>query len=135
MKQASEEVMVAALQRLHTVKQAPVPMAAALGPEMIQFFKQGVQKRQTKFAGVADCWSTLVPDMINQHCSLESFHRGQLTVIVDTASHLYELKQLLLAGLQKQLLAACKSAGLRKISLKRGSWYDGQGKESKLKFQ
>jgi len=125
----------AALRRLHKAKQADAPKAVALGPEMIQFFKQGVQKRQTKFAGISDCWSRLVPEMINQHCCLESFHRGTLTVIVDTASHLYELKQLLLAGLQKQLLTACRSAGLRKIALKRGAWYDGDEKYSKLRFQ
>jgi hypothetical protein len=38
---------------------------------------------------------------------------------------LYDLKQLLLAGLEKQILIACKSTGLRKISLKMGRWYDG----------
>jgi hypothetical protein len=32
---------------------------------------------------------------------------------------------LLLAGLEKQLLAACKASGLRRITLKRGRWYDG----------
>jgi len=43
-----------------------------------------------------------------------------LTVLVDSAPHLYELQQLLLAGLELQLLAACKGAGLTKIQLKRG---------------
>ena len=43
-----------------------------------------------------------------------------LTVIVDSSAHLYELKQLLLAGLQQQLLLACKSTGLKKITLKPG---------------
>ena len=52
---------------------------------------------------------------------------GQLTVLVDSSPHLYELKQLLLAGLQKQLLVACKAAGLRKIHLKLGRWYDTTG--------
>ncbi len=59
------------------------------------------------------------------HCSLESFTRGSLTVFVDNSSHLYELKQLLLAGLQQQLLLACNAAGLRKIALKPGRWYEG----------
>ena len=135
MRRETEQATVAQLQRMQKFKAPAHSLASALGPEMIQFFKQGVQKRQAKFAGVADCWSRLVPEMINQHCCLESFHRGTLTVIVDTASHLYELKQLLLAGLQKQLLTACRSAGLRKIALKRGAWYDGDEKYSKLRFQ
>lgn len=114
----------AELSRLSRVKQHAAPLADALGPEMISFFKQSVQKRQTKLSKVAICWSHLVPELINDHCSLEALHRGTLTVVVDSASHLYELKQLLLSGLQDQLLLACASSGLRKIALKRGKWYD-----------
>jgi hypothetical protein len=32
------------------------------------------------------------------------------------------------------LLIACKSAGLRKIALKAGRWYDGDGADRKLRF-
>ena len=47
----------------------------------------------------------------------------------------YELKQLLLAGLQQQLLLACSSSGLRKIALRRGRWYDGEGpSDRKVRF-
>ena len=45
---------------------------------------------------------------------------GTLTVHVDSSAHLYELRQLLLAGLQDQLLLACAGNGLKKITLKRG---------------
>ena len=112
--------------RLARVKQAAPPATAALGPEMVAFFKGSVQKRQTKFAKIGDCWSQLVPQTLANHCALESFHRGTLTVLVDSASHLYELKQLLLVGLQQQLLLACVNTGLRKITLKPGRWYDVQ---------
>ena len=112
------------LQRLSRVKQPVRKEIPALGPEMLTFFKQNVQKRQTKFAPIAECWQKLVPDFLQQHTALESFNRGQLTVLVDSSSHLYELNQLLLAGVRKQLLIACKGAGLRKIVLKSGRWYD-----------
>src|SRR4051812_48172096 len=115
----------AELKRLHRVKQRAHPVVGALGPEMVSFFKDSVQRRQTKLASIAQCWATLVPETLNDHCALESYSRGSLTVIVDSASHLYELKQLLLAGLQNQLMLACRGAGLRKISLKPGRWYDG----------
>ncbi len=54
-------------------------------------------------------------------------------------SHLYELKQLLLAGLEQQLLLACKAAGLRKINLRPGRWYDAsdvasEGSSRKVRF-
>jgi hypothetical protein len=112
------------LERVHQVKTTTLPSGVPLGPEMVNFFKQSVAKRQTKLVKIAECWANLIPLLLNDHCSLESLHRGTLTVLVDSSSHLYELKQLLLAGLQDQLLIACKSAGLKKISLKLGQWYD-----------
>jgi hypothetical protein len=56
--------------------------------------------------------------------------------MVDSASHLYELKQVLLSGLEKQLMFACKGAGLRKITLRPGRWYDGDSSgDRKIKFR
>ena len=125
------------LARLHRVKQSRPATHAPLGPEMVSFFKQSVAKRHTKLSKIAECWGSLVPETLNDHCALESLSRGSLTVIVDSSSHLYELKQLLLAGLEQQIMIACKSAGLRKITLKPGRWYDdgaAQG-DRKLRFQ
>ena len=110
----------AELRRLSTIKQTRSDFATALGPEMVNFFQHSVQKRQTKLTQLAACWSQLVPETFADHCSLESLSRGTLVVLVDSASHLYELKQLLLAGLQQQLILACKFAGLKKITLKPG---------------
>jgi hypothetical protein len=124
----------AELRRISRVKQTTRVPEPNLGPEMVEFFKRSIQKRQTKFAKIGECWAALVPETFCEHTSLESFSKGTLTVLVDSASHLYELKQLLLAGLEKQLLLACKSAGLRKISLKRGKWYDGDGVAKKIRF-
>jgi hypothetical protein len=124
----------AELKRLHRVKQHEKPVMLSLGPELLGFFKSNVQKRQTKLASIAQCWSQVVPEHLLEHCALESFHAGTLKVIVDSSSHLYELKQLLLAGLDKQILFACKSAGLRKISLKPGRWYHGDGADRRIQF-
>ena len=123
------------LDRVFRAKQVRPDPAAPLGPQMIDFFQQSVRKRQAKFSQIAECWSKLVPVTLGEHCALESFVRGTLTVFVDSASHLYELKQLLLAGLQQQLLLACKGAGLRKIALKPGRWYDtADDRSRKLRF-
>jgi hypothetical protein len=116
------------------VKQINRPAGELLGPQMVSFFKQA-EKRQNKFGKIGECWAKLIPDTLNDHCALDTFSRGTLTVLVDSSAHLYELKQLLLAGLQQQLLLACKSAGLRKISLKPGRWYgDGEEGGRKLDF-
>ncbi len=112
------------LARLARVKHRELASGSPLGPELIGFFKQSVAKRQTKLVKIAEVWQILVPSTLIDHCALESLTRGSLTVLVDSSSHLYELKQLLLAGLQDQLLLACKSTGLKKITLKPGRWYD-----------
>ena len=127
----------AELRRLARVKHAPPPPVEALGPELVAFFKQSVQKRQTKLAQIAEAWGRLVPELLNEHCALEGFtpKTGTLSVVVDSASHLYELKQLLLAGLEQQLRLACSAGGLRKVSLRRGRWYEGEGpSDRKVRF-
>jgi len=127
----------AQLSRMHQAKSASNrPLSAAsLGDEMVDFFEKSVQKRQGKLVRIAEAWGLLVPGLLSEHCALESLSRGTLTVIVDSSSHLYELKQLLLAGLQDQLMLACRSAGLRKISLRPGRWYEGARGERRLKFR
>ena len=120
----TERIAEAELKRLSRIKSPARKPPARIGQEMIDFFKHSVQKRQNKFTRIAEFWSALVPPILNDHCALESFNRGSLTVIVDSSSHLYELKQLLLAGLQQQLLFTCRTAGLRKIMLKPGRWYE-----------
>jgi hypothetical protein len=124
------------LRRLQRHKSHTQPVTASLGEEMIGFFQQSVAKRQTKFVKLAECWANLVPQLLCEHCALESYSRGALTVMVDSSSHLYELKQLLLAGLEQQLFLACKTTGLRKITLRPGRWYEGDGGgDRKIRFR
>jgi hypothetical protein len=117
-------VQEAELARLARVKRKDPPPVAAMGPALLAFFKVSVEKRNAKFGKIADAWAALVPQTLAERCALESFHRGTLCVLCDSSGHLYELKQLLLAGLEKQLLLACSAAGLKKVNLKRGRWYD-----------
>jgi hypothetical protein len=108
------------LTRLQKYKQVHGPTLAPLGEEMVAFYKQTVVKRQTKLAKIAECWGQLVPETLSDHCALHGLSRGTLTVLVDSSVHLYELKQLLLSGLENQLLMACKAGGVRKITLRPG---------------
>jgi hypothetical protein len=125
----------AELGRLHRVKQTSSRSAPALGPELLSFFKHSVQRRHAKLEKIADTWGRLIPATLLEHCALEGFHAGTLKIIVDSSPHLYELKQLLLAGLQDQILLACKSTGLRRITLKPGRWYDGDNaRDRKIRF-
>lgn len=115
------------LRRLDSHKRSDQSVGAPLSEAMLEFFHGQVARRQSKLATVADAWCHLIPASLLERCALESFHRGRLTVVVDSAAHLYQLRQVLLAGLESQLLASCRGAGLRKILLKRGRWYDDGG--------
>jgi aminoglycoside phosphotransferase family enzyme len=121
------------LRRLVSAKAVTHSAGGKLGMEVVQFFKQSVDKRQRKFGKIAACWSQMVPENLAEHCALESLHRGSLTVIVDSASHLYELKQMLLGGLEKQLKLACQT-GLKKVLLKPGRWYEGKDTSARVRF-
>jgi len=114
----------AELRRLARVKAVARAPEQSLGAEMVEFFKHSVEKRQTKLGKICERWAELTPETLSAHCVLDSLHRGTLTVLVDSSSHLYELRQLLLAGLEQQLLLACKNVGLRKINLKAGRGND-----------
>ncbi len=115
---------LASLQRIWDYKHADHHDAEHLGGDLLGFYKAAVKNRQGKLATLAAAWETLIPEFLAEHCALETFTKGTLTVIVDSSSHLYELRQLLLCGLQSQLILAAKSAHLRKITLKPGRWYD-----------
>ena len=127
----SDEQVLARLQR-H--KQRQHPQAAALGTELLSFFKSSIQKRQTKLTAIAEAWIKLVPPNLVDHTCLEGFSAGALKVLVDSSSHLYDLKHLLLAGLQQQLVLACKAQGLRKINVKLGRWYTGEDQNRRITF-
>jgi hypothetical protein len=104
-----------------------------IGADLVDFYKEHVERRQNRFGKLADIWATFIPSTLLPHTCLESFHAGTLKVLVDSSSHLFELKTVFLAGLEKQILLAGRSAGLRKITTRLGRWYEGDD-SGKLKF-
>lgn len=112
--------------RMSQCKTTPARETPLIGESLVKFYKGTVQ-RTRKFAGIGEVWETLLPPELNEHCCLDSFRAGTLVVLVDSSSHLYQLKQLLLGGLQKKLLELCRPQGLKKINLRPGRWYAGEG--------
>ena len=109
------------LARLDRYKRRDNTVGSALGESMADLLHGPIARQEKKFGKLSDAWLATVPPRYHERCSLESFHRGKLVVLVESAPHLFELKQLLLAGLEKQLLVACKAAGLTKVHLRRGT--------------
>jgi hypothetical protein len=120
---------LANLRRLDAAKRDGSVTGSSLGEAVALLFHQQVDKRHTKIGVVAEVWSRVVPDSLQEHACIESLSRGRLTVLVDTAAHLYQLRQLMLAGLEKQILVGARGSGVRRIALKRGRWYDDDGND------
>ena len=115
-----EQRETAELRRLQHWKGSRPLNAHVLGEDAIELFNDQIKKRHAKFGKLAEAWDALVPEMFQPHTYLATFARGTLNVNVDSSSHLYELKQLMLSGLEDQLLLACRTVGLKKVALKRG---------------
>jgi hypothetical protein len=128
------QLQIAELRRLSRVKSSPAEGPTTLRTDLVEFFKQNVQKRQTRLTRIAECFGRIVPSPLLEHCAVESLNRGALTILCDSSPHLFDLKTLLLAGMERQLLLACRGDGLRKITLKPGRWYEGDGVDRKVKF-
>lgn len=112
-----QEAELRRLTRAKAIHRHPVPSISA---DIVNVYQQSV-KRTKKLGGIGEVWAAVVPPHLVEHCSLEGFVRGTLTVVVDSSPHLYQLNQLLLAGLRNQLITACRGCGLKKIALKAGT--------------
>lgn len=75
------------------------PLAATLGVLM----KRHLARRVRQLGELALLWDEVIPDELRRHTALESYQRGVLTVMVDSASHRFQLQTLLSGGLLKAL--------------------------------
>ena len=97
--------------------------ACRLGERVDQFLRKVVIPRQQKLAKLGLAWGQLLPAELLEHSCLDKYQRGQLTVLVDSASHFYELNTLVKEGLADQIRDLCPDTNLAKIKLLRGVWY------------
>lgn len=96
----------AVLQTLWQQRQRPeriIPLAQPLG----QLMNKKLAKRVRQLGSLATVWDEVIPEPIREHTALESFHRGTLTVVVDSASHRFNLRTLLSGGLLREIQARC----------------------------
>ena len=108
-----------ALQRLRR----PAPAAHKLSDYVKKFVSKEITPRQKKLSRLGQAWQQLLPVELIEHSYLDSFSRGRLRVLVDTASHMGELDLLLREGLLEQLQQLCPSVSIHQIKLARGQWF------------
>lgn len=124
----------AELRRLTQAKMVKRREISTISDDLVSFYR-GEVKRAKKLSGVAEVWQQLLPRHLLEHTCIDGFRGGTLTILVDSSPHLFQLKQLLLAGLQSQLITACRTCSLKKVVLKPGTWYTAdQPAERKMVF-
>jgi len=84
--------------------------------------KRVLAKRLRQLGNLARIWDDVLPRSIRDHTALESFNRGVLTVLVDSAAHRYQLQMLLSGGLMREIRARFNGA-LNKIRLVPGQFF------------
>ncbi len=94
------------------------PLSLPLG----QLVNKTLAKRTRQLSSLATIWDELIPSNIREHTALESFSRGTLTVMVDSASHWFNLNTLLKGGLLKEIQARCPLA-INKVRRISGQFY------------
>ena len=84
--------------------------------------KHKLARRVRQLSDLAGIWDDTIPSTIRDHTALDSFHRGVLTVLVDSTSQRFHLQTLLTGGLMKAIQQ--RFAGpLNKIRLVPGQFY------------
>ena len=109
-----ERLEVISLHTLLTNKKRPQTRdAAKLGDVLLPWFEKSVAKPAAKLEGVAELWQQHVPANIVHHSRLVGFHRGTLTVALDSATVRAELETRLRSGLLRILQGESKGAVYR----------------------
>lgn len=95
--------------------------AVPLSQPLTMLMKHTLAKRVRQLSRLAAIWDEVLPDPIRRHTALESFHRGVLTVIVDSSAHRFQLQTLLAGGLEREIRARFPGA-LSKVRLVPGQF-------------
>ena len=94
--------------------------AVRLGDVTRELMENRISPQQARFGPIADLWNQLLPDELRRHCKIADISSGQLKVLVDSPSYMYELRLCgsdLLGELQQQ----CPRAHIKKIKFVVGS--------------
>ena len=110
--------------QLHTIWQQrrPVSRVSLLAEPLGILMKRQLGRRVKQLGELSTIWDEVIPDELRQHTALEGYHRGVLTVMVDSASHRFQLQTLLRGGILTAVRERFRGA-LNKIRLVPGQFY------------
>lgn len=102
------------LHTLLTNKKNPATRdAARLGDVLLPWFEKTIAKPAARLEGISELWQNHVPADIVRRSRLKGFHRGTLSVTLDSATVRAELEAQLRAGLLRTLQVGSKGTLFR----------------------
>ena len=111
---AGDRLKVYSLQNLLTNKKSPETRATAkLGDVLLPWYESAVAKPAAKLDGIVELWHEHVPADIVSRSRLVGFHKGTLTVAVESSTLHAELGARLRGGLLKTLQKASRQTIFR----------------------
>jgi len=108
--QMAEKAAIARQQRANARK------TVRLGDTVQRLMDNWVSPQQSIYESVSQQWDSILPEELGRHCSLADTSRGQLRVVVDSPSYMYELR-LCSSQLVEELQRRCPKARIRRIKL------------------
>jgi hypothetical protein len=109
-----DRLKVFSLRTLLTNKRRPETRdVARLGDVLLPWYEQTVAKSAAKLEGIVELWREQVPTEIAEHSRLIGFHRGTLSIALDSATVRAELDLALRAGLLRKLQKTSRGALFR----------------------
>lgn len=113
------------LQNLLTNKKSRETRAVArLGEVLLPWYEKAVARPAEKLDGISDLWQTHVPKAILNRSRLLGFHRGTLSVSLESATVRAELEAKLRSGLLRTLQTASRGSLFRVKTCIQGAAYD-----------
>ena len=109
------------LQRVHRQRQVK-SRVKPLGNLVDHILGRLVLPKQAEIEALRRAWQELLPKELQLHSCLESLNRGQLRILVDNASSLYELNLMAEEGLLEQIRQASPKVRVSRIKFVRGQW-------------
>ncbi len=93
--------------------------AARLSDVLVVLMDSKIAPQQERFSFVYEIWQQLLPPELSRHCRIDAISNGQLKVLVDSSSYMYQI-QLCRSDILAGLKSYCPQFRITKLKLSVG---------------
>jgi predicted nucleic acid-binding Zn ribbon protein len=109
-----ETRQLCSLDRILTKRRRAIKCAQPLSHSLSKLMDRRIKPRHKRFGPVIELWQQLLPTELSEHSRVDGILGGQLKVLVDSPSHMHELR-LCSSQLLEQLQQYCPQARIKDI--------------------